>query len=245
MRLSLALLGAAQFVGAGLLISGHVLVGIGILAMSHFLFLYGSLVPCSQLFGPVQCRLPDDSPDVWITIDDGPDPRTTPQLLAALQNHRIKATFFLIGERVVRHPELVREIHRAGHSIGNHTFTHPAGRFWCISPGAVKNEIARCDEAILNITGRSPTLFRSPAGHSNPFTRRAATMAGKTLVAWSARGFDGVHTPKDQVIASIQKNLSPGAIIVIHEAYDINKRGYSPVEILDGIMSSYSTREQK
>ena len=237
------LIGSAQIVGAILLLSGQIGIGITVFAGSHAVFLFGTLVPRSQLFGQVQCRLGEGSRDVWITIDDGPDPRTTPQLLAALERHKLKAAFFLIGERAAEYPELVRSIHDAGHAIGNHTHTHPAGRFWCIDPWAARREIARCDSAIQAITGETPTIFRSPVGHSNPFVHRAAAKAGKTVVAWSARGFDGVGTPKEKVVEKLLRDIAPGTIVVLHEGYDPAQRGYAPVDILEAILESRSALE--
>jgi peptidoglycan-N-acetylglucosamine deacetylase len=227
------LLGAAQLAGILCLAAGSIAAGMAVFAISHAVFLYGSLRPASQLFGQVKCT----HTETLITIDDGPDPRTTPQLLAALDRHGIKATFFLIGRRARHYPELVRAIHDAGHTIGNHTFSHPAGRFWCIGPRSARREIGRCDEVLQAITGQVPTLFRSPVGHSNPFVHLAAAAAGKTIVAWSARGFDGVNTSKEKVIAQIKANVKTGAIIVMHEAYDPEQRGYSPTEVLDAIVS--------
>ena len=233
-RVMIVLLGAAQLAGLLCLGAGSTAAGVAVFAISHAVFLYGTLKPASQLFGNVQRT----HTETLITIDDGPDPRTTPQLLAALDRHSIKATFFLIGRHAEQYPELVRAIHGAGHTIGNHTFSHPAGRFWCIGPRSARREISRCDEVLLTITGQVPTFFRSPVGHSNPFVHLAAAAAGKTIVAWSARGFDGVNTPKEQVIAQINANVKPGTgtIIVMHEAYDPEHRGYSPAEILDAIV---------
>ncbi|MGK0184304.1 MAG: peptidoglycan/xylan/chitin deacetylase (PgdA/CDA1 family) [Verrucomicrobiales bacterium] len=230
----LAMLGIAQIVGLVLIFQGEAIAAVIVFAISHAVFLYGTLKPTSSLFGPVQCRnLPNQ-----ITIDDGPDPRTTPALLDELDRLGIKATFFLIGQRATQHPQLVTAIHEAGHSIGNHTFTHPAGRFWCIGPWAIGREIARCDEALQRITGQVPALFRSPAGHSNPFVHLAAMAQGKTIVAWSARGFDGVNTSKDKVISQIRATLSTDAIVVMHEAYDPERRGYSPAEILEAVAAA-------
>lgn len=232
-QVMIVLLGAAQLAGILCMAVGSTAAGVAGFAISHAVFLYGTLKPSSQLFGKVQCT----HTETLITIDDGPDPRTTPQLLAALDRHGVKATFFLIGRHAEQYPELVRAIHGAGHTIGNHTFSHPAGRFWCIGPRSAQRELARCDEALQAITGQVPTLFRSPVGHSNPFVHLAAAGAGKTIVAWSARGFDGVNTPKEKVIAQINANVKPGSIIVLHEAYDPEHRGYSPTEILDAIVS--------
>ncbi|MCB1095520.1 MAG: polysaccharide deacetylase family protein [Verrucomicrobiae bacterium] len=230
-QVMIIVLSAAQIAGIGCLAAGSMAAGVTVFAISHAAFLYGTLKPSSQLFGHIQRT----HSETLISIDDGPDPRTTPQLLEALERHRIKAAFFLVGQRAAKYPELVRAIHDAGHTIGNHTFSHPAGRFWCIDPWSARREIARCDAAIHAITGEVPTLFRSPVGHSNPFVHLTAAAAGKTVMAWSARGFDGVSTPKEKVVAQIHASLTPGAIVVMHEAYDPQQRGYSPAEILQAI----------
>ena len=234
-KILLVLIGVAQLVGVCLFAEGNWLWALAVFASSHAIVLWGTLTPNSQLFGRVVTRCQDGS-DLLITIDDGPDPRTTPELLRLLEQLKLKAVFFLIGERAANHPDLVLAIHEAGHTIGNHTHTHPEKRFWRIGPRAFAKEIRDCDVTIHSITGETPTLFRSPVGHSNPFVRIGVRRAGKVLVGWSARGFDGVRTPKDVVVSRLRKRIAHRAIVLLHEGYNVNERGYAPFEILQAAL---------
>ena len=109
----------------------------------------------SQIFGSTVCRTPSPR-QLALTFDDGPNPRITPQLLDLLDQHEAKATFFVIGRFVSRCPALTREIVERGHQIGNHTETHP-NLFW-LGPQSVRQEMRRCQEAILAATGRESRL---------------------------------------------------------------------------------------
>ena len=227
----LFVLALAQAAAVLLLVTGLFTAGLAVLASSHAILLAGTLMPNSRLFGPIVTR--SSGVGLLITIDDGPDPRTTPELLEVLREHRLRAVFFLIGTRAERHPELVLAIEKEGHEIGNHTYSHAAGRFWCIGPKGARREVERCDAVIESLTGEKPKFFRSPAGHSNPFVRLAAIRAGKTLMGWSVRGFDGVRTPRSSVLRRLKRaHQIPDAILLLHEGYDPAERGYDPAGLL-------------
>ena len=123
-----------------------------------------TLIPSLQGFGPVLTRYFTTSKTAWLTIDDGPDPGTTPQVLALLEKYDALATFFLIGAKAGKHPDLTRMILDAGHTIGNHTQTHPRFSFWRFSPGALVREIDEFEATISAIGVAAPIWFRAPAG---------------------------------------------------------------------------------
>ena len=185
---------------------------LGVMAASHLSLVYGTLKPNCQWFGPVVTRFVPEGEEVWLTIDDGPDPEDTPRLLDLLDAASAKATFFVRGDRVRTHPHLVVEILRRGHGLGNHTFTHPQASFWCVGPRRAAREIGDCSDALREITGVAPRLFRAPVGHVNPFVGPAAAAHGMRLVGWSARGFDGVtHRAEPRaVVGRILRDLRPG-----------------------------------
>ena len=187
--------------------------------LAHAALLYATLRPNNQLFGPVTTGFPSPGLDeVWLTIDDGPDPHDTPRLLDLLDAADAKATFFVRGDRSRAHPELLREILRRGHRLGNHTETHPQATFWCLGPGRMAREIAVCNAIIQDITAQPPRLFRAPVGMVNPFVHPAARAHGLRLIGWSARGFDGVSgTTPAEVVRRILSNLRPGGIVLLHE----------------------------
>ena len=191
-------------------------VGLPSLVLSHAPFWWATLRPDSALLSPVLRRLPTDEPVAWLTIDDGPSDET-PAVLDLLDAHGAKATFFLVGDRALARPELVREIVRRGHGIGNHSATHPAGWFWALPPQRMRDEIARTQAILHELTGTTPHWFRAVVGMANPFVAAVLKTHGLTRVAWSARGFDAVVSNPDLVASRIERQLSPGAIVLLHE----------------------------
>ena len=191
-------------------------VGLPLLMATHLPFCWGTLWPQSRLFCPVLTRLPTAQRAVWLTIDDGPSTQTL-AMLELLDRHDAKATFFVVGERAASHPELVREIVRRGHGVGNHSATHPAYWFWALPPRRMRLEIERTQSILEGITGAPPHWFRAVVGMSNPFVASVLKRAGLTRVAWNARGFDGVVADPARVVAGIERRLGPGAIVLMHE----------------------------
>ena len=191
-------------------------VGLPAMLLSHMPFLWATLVPDSALFSPVLRRLPTTEPVAWLTIDDGPSD-DTPAILDALDAHGAKATFFLVGERARARPELVREIVRRGHGIGNHSATHPQAWFWALPPRRMQDEIARTQATLRDLTGTTPHWFRAVVGMANPFVAPVLKAHAMTRVAWSARGFDALASDPQAVARRIEKQLKPGAIVLLHE----------------------------
>src|SRR5438132_10143074 len=103
-----------------------------------------------------------DEPYIALTFDDGPSAKLTPKLLDVLAAHHIKATFFVIGENVAEHPEIVARAAREGHEIGNHSWSHP--NLAKMSDAGVRNQLQRTNDAIKSDTGSHPTIFRPPSG---------------------------------------------------------------------------------
>lgn len=179
----------------------------------------GTLVPRCSMFGRMIKRLPQGANNALLTIDDGPHPEHTPAILDLLDRHRLKAVFFLIGDRAAAHPHLVREILARGHEIGNHTQTHPATTFWILRPKRLWREIATCQETLTRLCPEQPPrFFRPPAGHHNVFLPVITRALGLRILMWNARGFDGVSTDVEKITRRIRERLKPGAIVLIHEA---------------------------
>ncbi len=196
-------------------------VALTVMAVSHAVLLYATLRPNNQIFGPVTTGfLPRHGNEVWLTVDDGPDPADTPRLLDLLDAHGARATFFVRGDRARAHPDLIAEIVRRGQGLGNHTEHHPQATFWCLGPGRLRREIGGCSAVLRGLTGQSPRLFRAPVGMVNPFVHAAVAADGLRLVGWSARGFDGVTRHAADPAAVVQRimgTLRPGGIALLHE----------------------------
>ncbi len=190
---------------------------IAVLALSHLLLLAPTLLPNSQLLGPVVTHFETVEREVWLTLDDGPSMTDTLHILELLKRHDGAATFFVKGRHVLQHPALSSAIMAAGSSIGNHSHTHPSGTFWMATPAAIRREIAQCSDAIKAATGTAPVLFRAPVGHKNPFVHPVLEAEGLDLIGWNCRAFDGVRDDSRHIADTIVKQVRPGSIIMMHE----------------------------
>ena len=186
----------------------------------HLLLTAAGLWPKSRLLGPNWTRLPAAAGGaaIAITIDDGPDPQITPRVLALLEAHGARATFFCIGERVARHPGLAREIVRCGHAIENHSQRH-LHRFSLLGPRALAQEIGRAQQSIAAATGEVARFFRAPAGLRNPFLEPVLARANLRLVSWTRRGFDTVSGSPARVLGRLTRHLQSGDILLLHDGH--------------------------
>lgn len=173
--------------------------------------------PNAQGLLPVRRRFATDRNEVWLTLDDGPDPDDTPRILALLARHDARATFFLIGRRAAAHPQLVRAIAEAGHEIAHHTHTHPLGFFWCAPPARVRRELDDALAAFAAAGVARPVRFRAPAGIKNIWLRRALADRNLDCIGWTARGLERRQRTPQAVADRLERAISPGAILLLHE----------------------------
>lgn len=154
---------------------------------------------------------------VALTFDDGPDPERTPRVLELLRERGVRATFFLVGSKAERHPELVRRIAAQGHEIGIHTWEHAAG-FPMRSSRAMTADILRCRESLRRIAGVETHLFRPPFGVTNPMVARAVRRTQSRCIGWSIRSFDTLtHRSREAVAGRIRRHLGEGKVILLHD----------------------------
>lgn len=154
----------------------------------------------------------NDSGDMFsLTFDDGPDPRGTPDVLDALAGAGARATFFVLGRRVVEHPALYARILAEGHAIGVHGHDHlrhpVAGR------PAVEDDL----DATLDVLGETPALWRVPWGELAPWTGEVAAARGLTLAGWTADTHDWGGDSAEVMLAAIKRRLGPGAVVLAHD----------------------------
>lgn len=121
------------------------------------------------------------------------------------------------GERALAQPELVQEILRRGHDLGNHSHSHPQARFWRLGPAAMRAEIEGCQHALQALSGHPVRWYRSVVGMTNPFVAPVLKALGLVRVGWSARGYDGVGCTPEGVLSRLLPDLQPGAIVLLHE----------------------------
>ena len=184
---------------------------------TKFLIVYPAIRANCRWYGPVVTRFRTRNKAIWLTIDDGPHPEDTPQLLKLLKKHRVQATFFVIGRQVQKYPELAQAILRDGHTLANHTQTHPVLLFWSFLENRLAREIDGCHRSLHAATGESPRWFRAPAGMANLFLHFLLCDRNMKLIGWSARGFDGLFYNTEAMANRICKSTQPGAIILLHE----------------------------
>lgn len=180
------------------------------------LLAYHVFAPNAQGVMRMHRRFTTERREVWLTIDDGPDPADTPRILELLAAHGVHATFFVIGENAARHPGLIRAITAEGHEVAHHTHTHPLATFWCASPARVGRELDAALEA-LRLAGVRPGRFRPPAGIKNLWLAPALRARGLTCIGWSARGLERWRGDAVAVAARVLRGLAPGAILLLHE----------------------------
>ncbi|WP_334071828.1 MULTISPECIES: polysaccharide deacetylase family protein [Paenibacillus] len=167
--------------------------------------------------GDIVWEVPMDEKFIALTFDDGPDARQTPEILKVLKQYDAKATFFLVGERVQRYPEIVRRELEEGHEIANHSFHHPS--FRGISADSLTSELTETQEAILAATGSTPVLFRPPGGYYNEKIIRLSKQERLQMILWSWHQdtkdwtSPGIHKIAERVL----KNARNGDIVLMHD----------------------------
>jgi len=214
---------------------------IGAVVLNHALITGAGLTPRSRLLGPNVTRLPAAAVarrEVSLTIDDGPDPVVTPQVLDVLEAYGQRATFFCIADRVAAHPDLAREIVARGHSIQNHTARHRHD-FSFLGPRGYAAEISRAQDLLKQATGERPTCFRAPAGLRNPFLAPVLQRLGLSLVSWTRRGFDTRERDPAKVLERLVRGLAAGDILLLHDGNAARTAAGRPVvlEVLPPLLA--------
>lgn len=192
----------------------------GLVIANHAALTAVGLWPRSTGLGPNWTRLParGDIGQVAITIDDGPDPEVTPQVLDLLEKSDTRATFFCIGERVLANADLARDIVARGHRIENHSQYHRL-HFSLLGPRQMKLEIEQAQKTIAAVSGEQPRFFRAPAGLRNPFLEPVLAGLDLQLVSWTRRGFDTITPRVDVVHARLARKLAAGDILLLHDGH--------------------------
>ncbi|MGH3284472.1 MAG: polysaccharide deacetylase family protein [Streptosporangiaceae bacterium] len=158
----------------------------------------------------------DDGPKaIALTIDDGPSPVYTPQVLRLLARYRITATFSMIGIEAQAYPAVAREVAAAGHLIANHTWTHL--NLQLLAPALVTEQMSRAADAIHAATGRVPDLFRAPYGAWSPFVLAQCARTGMTPLGWSVDPRDWSRPGVPSIVTNIMRNTHAGSIILEHD----------------------------
>jgi peptidoglycan/xylan/chitin deacetylase (PgdA/CDA1 family) len=182
------------------------------------LMLAGVFVLRLRMFADAVIKGPEGAQGVVLTFDDGPDPKSTRKVLDILDEHDVKATFFVIGKKVDLYPSVVEEIVQRGHEVGVHGYEHDR-LFSLRGPSVVRDDLVRAVASIEKVTKKKPTLFRPPIGHTNPTIARVADELGLTVVGWSVAAYDGIARAKPSRVASrVKAAMDDRDIILMHDA---------------------------
>jgi peptidoglycan-N-acetylglucosamine deacetylase len=176
----------------------------------------GVSFPQWQMFGESICAWATKRKIVALTFDDGPDAENTPALLALLAARKVCATFFCVGKRVGRQPELAKRMVADGHEIENHTFQHsPQTNLFSVR--RLCDDLAQAQTEIQRVAGRAPEFFRPPVGLTNPRIFRATGELGLKVVGYTARGLDRRTDVPEKIVGRLLRKLQPGAIFLLHD----------------------------
>ena len=172
--------------------------------------------PGWSFYFPITAHGPRSRPQVALTFDDGPDPRTLPQLLELLAAEAVPATFFVVGRRAAAHPEAIRAILAAGHELGNHSDTHDV--FLATRTQArIRREIEGCQHA-LEAHGIRPLTYRPPVGITSPPLGKVLRSLGMRCVAFSCRPVDFGNLRMRNLAGRVLRRVRPGDIVLLHDA---------------------------
>jgi peptidoglycan-N-acetylglucosamine deacetylase len=181
---------------------------------------WGVMSPALSMFGDSLCQVTGARGQVALTFDDGPDPYSTREALRILREENARATFFVVGKKAAKYPEILREIVEQGHALGVHSYGHER-LYSLLPPERVRQDIERVRAIIVEATGHDTVWFRPPIGQMSPRTAEGVERAGVSTIGWSVRSFDGVRRTTDaQCLRRVTAGLKEGAIVLLHDAWE-------------------------
>lgn len=209
--------------------------------------------------GEVVWEVPTEDKKIALTFDDGPYPETTEKILDLLSKYNAKATFFVLGNKVIRYPEMVKREVAEGHEVANHTYNH-VYFLRSISSNTIREEIVKTEKALEELTGKKPNLFRPPGGYYNDQSIHIATMLGYKTILWSWHQDtnDWKSPGVNQIVNKVLNNARNGDIVLMHDyipgsiqtvkalekiLYELDQRGFEFVtvsELMQGNKKSES-----
>jgi peptidoglycan-N-acetylglucosamine deacetylase len=201
--------------------------------LSSAAIMTGLLRPRSRMFGKSLVQAAPQ-PRVALTFDDGPHPVDTPAILEILEEAGARATFFVVGERARRYPEIVRRVADSGHQVEPHSDTHP---WWfSLAPAArTRREVRDSAATVDTLAGRRARFFRPPMGHKSLSLEEVLREADLEMVTWSARPFDTIRRSAEGIREELLSKARPGGILLLHEG--IRRRRGQPSRTVQALPS--------
>ena len=192
------------------------LAAMSVLGAASLTGAWGMFHPRASLFGPVLWRGPRDRPQVALTFDDGPYPGATERIADSLAAVGATATFFCVGRCVERYPELALALHRAGHELENHTFSHGTGSH-LFRADLLRQDLERCQEVLQGIRNSAPRYYRPAVGIRNPVVHGVARALGLEVVTWTRSARDGLFTLQMGRAMRLASGVEAGTILALHD----------------------------
>ena len=178
--------------------------------------------------------------EIYLTFDDGPDAQWTPQILDALAQARMHATFFAIGECAQREPALMRAVAAAGHGIGNHTFSHRHP--WLMRSRAARAQVRDGARALSDVIGREPLFYRPPHGRARPCMTDEAQLRGERMVLWNRSAIDWGWFGAAPRIAQRLARVRAGDIVLMHDGRNVHNRPDQLMQVLPEFLRELARR---
>jgi peptidoglycan-N-acetylglucosamine deacetylase len=169
-------------------------------------------------------------PYVYLSFDDGPDPKYTPRLLDILAAASVRANFFVVGTMCLRYPALLNRILNEGHTIGSHSFSHRHP--WSISATKAKQEVRQGFEAVADLCKHPPRFFRPPYGRLRKAMLNEARSLGMQTILWSRSAIDWGIWGKPSAVARRLSRTMPGDILLLHDAVSLKNRPAAMLALL-------------
>lgn len=227
-RVRLVLSGAAK---------GGLMLGLAV----PILTTYWAWSPSSQIYGHIISHGPRDQMQVAITFDDGPNDPWTLKIADVLDHYSLKGTFFTVGLNADIHPEIVQELVRRGHLIGNHSFEHKK-QDAVLQPGY--SDLARAEQEIAKVADVCPAFYRPPNGFHTPWQLHAVAKRHMHTVTWDVIPKDWKNPPPEQIVQRVLDSVQPGSIILLHDGNDTDQvtDRSSTLASLPGIIEGLESR---
>ena len=203
---------------------------------------YQSMAPTAQWYGRTFIGLQRGSKEIALTYDDGPNDPHTFHLLDVLAKHEVRATFFMIGRYAQKRPDIAQQVVKAGHMIGNHTFTHPALAWQ--SAAKIKSELEDCSRALDDAIGAHSNLFRPPFGSRRPVVLRTARELGLVPVMWNVTCYDWSAKSSQSIEQKCAQQLRGGDVVLLHDGGHLQfgtDRAFT-VKATDNIIARYKAQ---
>jgi len=195
----------------------------------------------NQVSSPVIiCQRDSSSNHLFLTFDDGPDPRFTPAILDILEQAGMVATFFVVGSAAVCHPQLIRRMVAQGHEVANHTWSHRHP--WTLPESVARREVTGASQALADLLGRAPRYFRPPHGRLRRCMLEETAALGQTVVLWTLSGVDWGPWGRAAWISRRLDGARGRDIVLLHDGRRRHNRPGETIQVLGGFLSKLRQR---